>query len=100
MSSARGAPELVRLLDAKRAVGGASRMDVDPLTGWKGSIRRRQEIPRQVADAAYLPPRTFNPKGFKSQAAHEALAQVHADAHEFVLHLDVDVIAAERVSRG
>jgi arginase len=30
-----------------------------------------------------------------SKAAHEALAQVHADAREFVLHLDVDVIAAE-----
>ena len=29
------------------------------------------------------------------QAAHEGLAQVHADAREFVLHLDVDVIAAE-----
>jgi arginase family enzyme len=28
-------------------------------------------------------------------AAHEALAQVHADAREFVLHLDVDVIAEE-----
>ncbi len=30
-----------------------------------------------------------------SKAAHEALAQVHADAREFVLHLDTDVIAAE-----
>jgi len=30
-----------------------------------------------------------------SKAAHEALAQVHADAREFVLHLDVDVIAQE-----
>jgi arginase len=30
-----------------------------------------------------------------SKAAHEGLAQVHADAREFVLHLDVDVIAAE-----
>jgi arginase len=30
-----------------------------------------------------------------SRAAHEALAQVHADAREFVLHLDTDVIAAE-----
>jgi arginase family enzyme len=29
------------------------------------------------------------------KAAHEGLAQVHADAREFVLHLDVDVIAAE-----
>ena len=29
------------------------------------------------------------------KAAHEALAQVHADAREFVLHLDTDVIAAE-----
>jgi arginase len=29
------------------------------------------------------------------KAAHEALAQVHADAREFVLHLDVDVIAQE-----
>src|SRR5216684_1177933 len=29
------------------------------------------------------------------KAAHEALAQVHADAREFVLHLDVDVISAE-----
>jgi len=30
-----------------------------------------------------------------SKAAHEALAQVHADAREFVLHLDMDVIAEE-----
>ena len=29
------------------------------------------------------------------KAAHEALAHVHADAREFVLHLDVDVIAQE-----
>jgi arginase len=29
------------------------------------------------------------------KAAHEALAQVHADAREFVLHLDLDVIAKE-----
>jgi arginase len=29
------------------------------------------------------------------KAAHEALVQVHADAHEFVLHLDTDVIAQE-----
>jgi arginase len=30
-----------------------------------------------------------------SKAAHEALVQVHADAREFVLHLDTDVIAQE-----
>ncbi len=30
-----------------------------------------------------------------SKAAHEALAQEHADAREFVLHLDADVIAQE-----
>jgi len=30
-----------------------------------------------------------------SKASHDALTQVHADAREFVLHLDVDVIAAE-----
>jgi arginase len=30
-----------------------------------------------------------------TKAAQEALTQVHADAHEFVLHLDTDVIAAE-----
>jgi len=30
-----------------------------------------------------------------SKAAHEALAQVHADAREFVLHLDIDVITKE-----
>jgi len=29
------------------------------------------------------------------RAAQDALTQVHADAHEFVLHLDTDVIAAE-----
>ena len=29
------------------------------------------------------------------KAAHEGLVQVHADAHEFVLHLDTDVIAQE-----
>jgi arginase len=32
-----------------------------------------------------------------SRAAHEALAQVHADAREFVLHLDLDVIAQEEL---
>jgi len=31
-------------------------------------------------------------------AAHDALAQVHADTREFVLHLDVDVIAEEDFS--
>jgi len=30
-----------------------------------------------------------------AKAAQEALAQVHADAHQFVLHLDTDVIAQE-----
>jgi len=29
------------------------------------------------------------------KAAHDALGQLHADAHEFVLHLDVDAISAE-----
>jgi len=29
------------------------------------------------------------------KAAHEALAEVHADAREFILHLDTDVIAEE-----
>jgi arginase len=33
-------------------------------------------------------------KGGK-KAAHEALAQVHADTREFVLHFDIDVIAQE-----
>jgi arginase len=32
------------------------------------------------------------------KAAHETLVQVHADAREFVLHLDVDVIAQEDFS--
>jgi arginase len=32
------------------------------------------------------------------KAAHEALVQVHADAREFVLHLDTDVIALEDFS--
>ncbi len=30
-----------------------------------------------------------------ANAAHEALAQVHADAREFILHVDLDVIAQE-----
>jgi arginase len=30
-----------------------------------------------------------------SKAAQQALVQVHADAHEFILHLDTDVIAQE-----
>ena len=33
-----------------------------------------------------------------AKAAHEALGQVHADAHEFVLHLDTDAISAEDFS--
>ncbi len=32
------------------------------------------------------------------KAAHDALVQVHADAREFVLHLDIDVIAQEDFS--
>ena len=32
-----------------------------------------------------------------SRAAHEALAQVHADTREFILHLDLDVIAQEEL---
>jgi len=30
-----------------------------------------------------------------ANAAHDALLQVHADAREFVLHFDIDVIAQE-----
>jgi arginase len=43
------------------------------------------------------PMRHIHAAGIQSKgavnAAHEALSQVHADAREFVLHLDVDVIA-------
>jgi len=41
---------------------------------------------------------TFSPSSFgfrPGRGAHDALAQVHADAREFILHLDVDVIAQE-----
>jgi arginase len=42
----------------------------------------------------HIPAADIQSKG-AGKAAHEALAHVHADAREFVLHLDVDVIAQE-----
>ena len=48
---------------------------------------------------AKSPMRHIDAAGIQSRgagkAAHDALTQVHADAREFVLHLDTDVIASE-----
>ena len=85
----RGAPELVRFWSEAPLV---REPDVT-LFGLERLDPPEQEFlsksPMRHIDAADIQ--------FKggSKAAHEALAQVHADAREFVLHLDTDVIAEE-----
>jgi arginase len=85
----RGAPELVRFWSDAPLVRepdvtlfGLERLD-PPEQEFLGKSPMRHIL---VAD--------IHSKG-ASKAAHEALAQVHADAREFVLHLDLDVIAEE-----
>jgi arginase len=85
----RGAPELVRFWGEQPLVRepdvtlfGLERLD-PPEQEFLGTSPMRHI---QAADIQF--------KG-ASKAAHEALAQVHADAREFVLHLDLDVIAQE-----
>ena len=85
----RGAPELVRFWSEAPLV---REPDVT-LFGLERLDPPEQEFlsksPMRHIDAADIQ--------FKggSKAAHEALSQVHADAREFVLHLDTDVIAEE-----
>jgi arginase len=85
----RGAPELVRFWSEAPLV---REPDVT-LFGLERIDPPEQEFlsksPMRHIDAADI-----QAKGAQ-KAAHEALAQVHADAREFVLHLDTDVIAQE-----
>jgi arginase len=85
----KGAPELVRFWSDAALV---REPDVT-LFGLERIDPPEQEFlsksPMRHIDAADI-----QSKG-ASKAAHDALAQVHADAREFVLHLDVDVIAQE-----
>jgi arginase len=85
----KGAPELVRFWSDAALV---REPDVT-LFGLERIDPPEQEFlsksPMRHIDAAVI-----QLKG-ASKAAHEAVTQVHADAREFVLHLDIDVIAQE-----
>jgi arginase len=85
----KGAPELVRFWSDAALV---REPDVT-LFGLERVDPPEQEFlsksPMRHIDAADI-----QSKG-ASKAAHDALTQVHADAREFVLHLDTDVIAQE-----
>jgi arginase len=85
----RGAPELVRFWSDAPLV---REPDVT-LFGIERLDLPEQEFlaksPMRHIDAADI-----QSKG-ASKAAHDALTQVHADAREFVLHLDTDVISQE-----
>jgi arginase len=85
----KGAPELVRFWSEAPLV---REPDVT-LFGLE-----RLDLPEQEF-LAKSPMRHIHAADIQSKgagkAAHEALAQVHADAREFVLHLDLDVIAQE-----
>jgi arginase len=85
----RGAPELVRFWSEAPLV---REPDVT-LYGIERLDPPEQEFlsksPMRHIDAADI-----QAKGVH-KAAHDALAQVHADARDFVLHLDTDVIAQE-----
>jgi arginase len=85
----KGAPELVRFWSEAPLV---REPDVT-LFGLE-----RLDLPEQEF-LAKSPMRHIHAADIQSKgagkAAHEALAQVHADAREFVLHLDLDVIAKE-----
>jgi arginase len=85
----KGAPELVRFWSEAPLV---REPDVT-LFGLERIDPPEQEFlsksPMRHIDAADV-----QAKG-ADKAAHEALAQVHADVREFVLHLDTDVIAQE-----
>jgi arginase len=85
----KGAPELVRFWSDAALV---REPDVT-LFGLERIDPPEQEFlsksPMRHIDAADI-----QSKG-ASKAAHDALMQVHADAREFVLHLDIDVITQE-----
>jgi arginase len=85
----KGAPELVRFWSDAPLV---REPDVT-LFGLERIDPPEQEFlgksPMRHMDAADIQFKGAN------KAAHEALTQVHADAREFVLHLDTDVIAQE-----
>ena len=85
----KGAPELVRFWGESPLVRepdvtlfGIDRLDPPELEFLSKS-------PMRHIDAVDIQSKGGSP------AAHDALAYVHADAHEFVLHLDTDVIAQE-----
>jgi arginase len=88
----RGAPELVRFFGESALV---REPDVT-LFGLERVDPPEQEFlsksPMRHIDAADI-----QSKG-GSEAARDGLTYVHADAHEFVVHLDTDVIAVEEFS--
>ena len=88
----RGAPELVRFFGESALV---REPDVT-LFGLERLDPPEQEFlsksPMRHIDAAYI-----QSKG-GSAAARDGLTYVHAGAHEFVVHLDTDVIAVEEFS--
>jgi arginase len=85
----KGAPELVRFWSEAPLV---REPDVT-LFGLERLDPPEQEFLAK-SPMRYIHAADIQSKG-AGKAAHEALAQVHADAREFVLHLDVDVIAHE-----
>ena len=85
----KGAPELVRfwseaplVREPDVALFGLERIDPPEQEFLSKSPMRHLDAADVQAKGAH-------------KAAHEALAQVHADSREFVLHLDTDVIAQE-----
>jgi len=85
----KGAPELVRFF-------GESALVREPDVTLFG-IERRDPPEQEFLSKSpmrHIHAADIQAKG-GSASAHDALAYVHADAHEFILHLDMDVIAQE-----
>ena len=85
----RGAPELVRFFGESALVRepDVTLFGIDRLDPPEQEFLSKS--PMRHIDAADI-----QSKGARA-SAHDALAYVHADAHEFVLHLDTDIIAQE-----
>ncbi len=85
----RGAPELVRFFGESALV---REPDVT-LFGIDRLDRPEQEF-LSKSPMRHISAADVQSKGARA-SAHDALTYVHADAHEFVLHLDTDIIAQE-----
>ncbi|MGC1416701.1 MAG: arginase family protein [Candidatus Acidiferrum sp.] len=85
----RGAPELVRFFGESALVRepDVTLFGIDRLDPPEQEFLSKS--PMRHIDAADI-----QSKGART-SAHDALTYVHADAHEFVLHLDTDIIAQE-----